>query len=280
MAGESNPRRSGPGGPRRQSDGRGERSGQGFKRTGSSTGARRPDSDSQDQHRRGFNRPDEPALPEDVQPDALDPIVRRELTTLDRSNAENVARHLIMAGKLVDEDPTLALEHARAAQRRAGRIGVVREAAGITAYHAGEWAEALSELRAARRLGAGKGLLAVIADCERGLGRPERAIELSRSDEAKALTGTEAAELRMVAAGARLDLGQVDQAIVTLQTAELDPARTGVDAARYFYAYAEALLASGRKDEALKWFLNASAADLEGDTDAEDRASELGGEAE
>ncbi|MFE3260994.1 hypothetical protein ACFXPS_37250 [Nocardia sp. NPDC059091] len=204
--------------------------------------------------------------------------MRRDLLSLDKGNAESVARHLVMVAQLLDEDPELALEHARAARQRAGRIAVVRETAGVAAYHAGEWAEALSELRTARRMSGGSGLLAVMADCERGLGRPERAIELGRSDEARALQGDEATELRIVVAGARMDLGQFDQAVVTLQTAELDPARTGSAPARLFYAYAEALLAAGREDEALTWFMNAASADLDGETDAEDRAAELSGD--
>ncbi|MFF0637505.1 hypothetical protein ACFYTS_33970 [Nocardia sp. NPDC004151] len=204
--------------------------------------------------------------------------MRRDLLSLDKSNAETVARHLVMVAQLLDEDPELALEHARAARQRAGRIAVVRETAGVAAYHAGEWAEALSELRTARRMSGGSGLLAVMADCERGLGRPERAIELGRSDEARALQGDEATELRIVVAGARMDLGQFDQAVVTLQTAELDPARSGSAAARLFYAYAEALLAAGREDEALTWFMNSASADHDGETDAEERAAELSGE--
>ncbi len=183
-----------------------------------------------------------------------------------------------MAARLIEDEPELALEHARAARQRAGRIAVVRETAGVIAYHAGEWAEALSELRTARRMSGGAGLLAVMADCERGLGRPERAIELGRSDEAQRLTADEATELRIVVAGARMDLGQYDQAVVTLQTPELDPARVGPASARLFYAYAEALLAADRSDDALKWFLNAAAADVEGDTDAEERAEELAAE--
>jgi tetratricopeptide (TPR) repeat protein len=216
-------------------------------------------------------------LPDDVQASDLDGAVRRDLLSLDKNNAEAVARHLVMAARLLDEDPEQALEHARAARRRAGRIAVVRETAGVTAYHAGEWAEALSELRTARRMSGGSGLLAVMADCERGLGRPERAIELGRSDEARALSGDEATELRIVVAGARMDLGQYDQAVVTLQTPELEPSRSGSASARLFYAYAEALLAAGRSDEALQWFLNAAAADVDGDTDAEERADELAG---
>ncbi|ORL78843.1 hypothetical protein A5N71_14270 [Prescottella equi] len=208
----------------------------------------------------------------------LDPAVRRDLLSLDKNNANTVARHLVMASRLIEDDPRLALAHARAARQRAGRIAVVRETAGITAYHAGEWAEALSELRAARRMSGGPGFLAVMADCERGLGRPERAIELGRSDEARALTGEDASELRMVVAGARMDLGQYDQAVVTLQTADLDASRSGSAAARLFYAYADALVAAGRIPDGLKWFLNAAAADLDGETDAEERVAELTGE--
>lgn len=223
-------------------------------------------------------RPDEPDLPEDVQATDLDPAVRRDLLSLDKGNAETVARHLVMAVELLEDDPRLALAHARAARQRAGRIAVVRETAGVVAYHAEEWAEALSDLRTARRMSGGSGLLAVMADCERGLGRPERAIELGRSEEAQRLKGDEASELRIVVAGARMDLGQFDQAVVTLQTSDLDPARTGPAAARLFYAYADALVAAGRTDEGLRWFLNAASADVDGDTDAEERAAELTGE--
>ncbi|MFC4604677.1 hypothetical protein [Rhodococcus kronopolitis] len=223
-------------------------------------------------------RPEEPDLPDEVEAGELDPEVRRDLLSLDKSNANAVARHLVMAGRLIDDDPRLALAHARAARQRAGRVAVVRETAGITAYHAGEWAEALSELRAARRMAGGPGLLAVMADCERGLGRPERAIELGRSEEARALSGDEATELRIVVAGARMDLGQFDQAVVTLQTPPLDASQSGSTAARLFYAYADALVAAGRIEDGLKWFLNSAAADLDGDTDAEDRVAELSGE--
>ena len=86
----------------------------------------------------------------------------------------------------------------------------------------------------------------------------------------------EADELRIVAAGARADLGQLEQALTVLSTPQLDPARTGTTAARLFYAYADTLLALDRGDEAVQWFLHSAAADVEGVTDAEDRVSELG----
>jgi tetratricopeptide (TPR) repeat protein len=181
----------------------------------------------------------------------------------------------VAAGELLDDDPEAALEHARAARERSGRIAAVREAVGIAAYRCGDWAQALAELRAARRMGSKSPLLPLIADCERGLGRPERAIELARGPEAGELTDDDADELRIVVAGARSDLGQLDQALAILSTPQLDSARTGQTAARLFYAYAETLLALDRQQDALQWFINAAAADIEGVTDAEDRITEL-----
>ncbi|BBY67262.1 hypothetical protein MHEL_55050 [Mycolicibacterium helvum] len=194
---------------------------------------------------------------------------------MDRSTADTVARHLVAAGELLDDDPQAALEHAQAARARSGRIAAVREAVGIAAYQCGDWAQALSEFRAARRMGSKSALLPLIADCERGVGRPERAIELARSPEAAQLTGDDADELRIVSAGARADLGQLEQALAVLSSPQLDPTRTGSTAARLFYAYAETLLALDRGAEALQWFIHAAAADLDGVTDAEDRVGEL-----
>ncbi len=215
-------------------------------------------------------------IPAEVEAKQLAPEIRGELTTLDKSTADTVARHLVAAGLLLDEDPEEALAHARAARARSGRIAAVREAVGIAAYHCGDWAQALAELRAARRMGSKSALLPLIADCERGIGRPERAIELARSADATQLTGDDADELRIVVAGARSDLGQHEQALAMLSTPQLDPKRTGQTAARLFYVYAETLLALGRNPEALRWFINAAAADVDGLTDAEDRITELG----
>ncbi|HRC52756.1 MAG TPA: HAD-IIA family hydrolase [Gordonia sp. (in: high G+C Gram-positive bacteria)] len=214
-------------------------------------------------------------LPDDVAAGDLDPSVRRDLRTLDKANAEAVARHLVMVGRLADEDPALALRHARAARERASRIGVVRETVGVAAYHAGEWQEALGELRAARRILGGATLLPLIADCERGLGRPDRALAIARGDDARDLSGEERLEMLIVEAGARLDLGEADKAVVTLQRADLAPGQVGPEATRLYYAYAEALLAAGRDDDAVTWFMNAAAADVDDLTDAELRVVEL-----
>jgi tetratricopeptide (TPR) repeat protein len=220
-------------------------------------------------------RSDAPHIPDDIEAKQLAPEIRRELTTLDKHTADLVARHLVTAGLLLEEDPEAALAHARAARARSGRIPAVREAVGIAAYHCGDWAQALAELRAARRMGSKSPLLPMIADCERGVGRPERAIELARGPEAAQLTGDDADELRIVVAGARSDLGQHEQALAILSTPPLDRGRTGQTAVRLSYVYAETLLALGRREEALQWFINAAAADVEGLTDAEERITEL-----
>ncbi|BBY20806.1 tetratricopeptide repeat protein [Mycobacterium stomatepiae] len=235
---------------------------------------------AQPQSSTGGDRPADngPPIPPDVDAKQLAPEIRGELSTLDRATAEAVARHLVAAGELMDEDPEAALNHARAARARSSRIAAIREAVGIAAYRYGDWAQALSELRAARRMGSRSPLLPLIADCERGLGRPERAIELARGEEAAQLSGDAADELRIVAAGARSDLGQLEQALTLLSTPQLDPTRSGSMAARLFYAYADTLLALGRNDEALQWFLHSAAADIDGITDAEDRVGELGSE--
>ncbi len=219
--------------------------------------------------------PGGPPIPPSIEAKQLAPDIRAELLTLDKSTADTVARHLVAAGELLDEDPEAALAHAQAARQRSGRIAAIREAVGVAAYHCGDWAQALAEFRAARRMGSKSQLLPLIADCERGVGRPERAIELARSPEAAQLTGDDADEMRIVAAGARADLGHLEQAIALLSSPAPDPSRTGTTAARLFYAYAETLLALGRTEEALQWFVHSAAADVDGVTDAEDRIGEL-----
>lgn len=220
-------------------------------------------------------RKNEPKLPDDVRADELDPSIRQDLKSLAKDNADMVARHMIMAATLLAEDPQRALAHARAAKDRAGRVGVVRETAGVAAYHAGEWKEALSELRAARRISGGPGMLAVMADCERGLGRPEKAIELAHSPEAAQIDAETKTELAIVVAGARRDLGQLDEAIVELETENLDPAREDFEAARLFYAYADALAAAGRVQEAKEWFGRSANIDVDEFLDSHERIAAL-----
>ena len=217
------------------------------------------------------------ALPDEVQPHDLDRDVRKELLSLSKETADLVARHLVMAGRLMDDDPQAALSHARAARALAGRIGAVREAAGLVAYAAGEWPEALSELRAARRITGEADHLPVMADCERALGRPERALIVAEDPQVSGLSPAARVEMLIVVSGARRDLGQADAAVVTLQVSALDAPPLRPWTARLRYAYADALLEAGRDDEARDWFARTVDADDDGQTDAEDRLLALDG---
>jgi tetratricopeptide (TPR) repeat protein len=182
--------------------------------------------------------------------------------------AVEVSRHLVMAGRLIDDEPELAWAHAAAARGMAGRLAIVREAAGLTAYRSGRYAEALAELRTARRLSGSNEHLPVMADCERGLGRPERALTMVTSPEAASLDRAGQVELRIVAAGARLDLGQAEAAVVTLQTADLESRTAAAWLARLRAAYAGALAAAGRAEEAQVWWHRAADVDETGETGA------------
>jgi tetratricopeptide (TPR) repeat protein len=216
-----------------------------------------------------------PRLPDTITAQQLDPEARAQLHSLPNDLADTVARYLVAAG--MAEDPERGYEYAQAARRLAARVGVVREAAGIAAYQTGRWAEALSELRAARRLTGSDDALPLMADSERALGRLDRALALIREADTGTLDRATQIELRIVESGIRRDQGLTDAAVIALQVPELTSGRLRPWSARLFYAYADALLAAGRTQEARDAFARAAAADADGETDAADRLDELDG---
>ena len=220
----------------------------------------------------------EPRIPDGVTGKELDRSVHQQLRTLSKENAEGVAQHLVMVAALLDaEDLEGAEAHAETAVRRAGRVPATREALGLVAYRKGEWARALSEFRTVRRLSGSSHLLALMVDCERGLGRPERALELATSPEVRTLAVEDRVELAIVVSGIRRDLGQPEAARQSLEIPQLKGTARKPWSARLAYAYAEALLALGREDEARDWFARAAAVDEELETDASERLAELDG---
>jgi tetratricopeptide (TPR) repeat protein len=205
----------------------------------------------------------------------LDSEARAQLHSLPNDLADSVARYLVAAG--LAEDPEQGYAYAQAARRLAARVGVVREASGIAAYRTGRWAEALSELRAARRMTGQDDYLPLMADSERALGRLDRALALVREAYASQLDRATQIELRIVESGIRRDQGLADAAVVALQVPELASGRLRPWSARLYYAYGDALLAAGRSDEARDAFARAAEADPDGETDAADRLDELDG---
>jgi len=263
--GTGRPRQQRPGGPGRggRPDRSAERPGQGGDRD--RRAARRSDRDS------GAA----PRIPDSITEDDVSRDVKAELRGLPADLAATVGRYLVAAE--LASDPEQAYRYAQAARRVAARIGVVREVTGITAYQTGRWADALAELRAARRLTGRNEYLPLMADSERALGRLDQALELVHSDEAKRLPRAAQIELRIVESGIRRDQGLADAAVLVLQVPELTDGRLRPWSARLFYAYGEALLAAGRPEAAREAFSRAVVADEEEETDALARLDELDG---
>ena len=213
----------------------------------------------------------EPDIPDEITGEELEKSVRAELLSLSAENAKVVARHLVSINIHMESDPELAHKHGIAAAHHAGRLAVVRESAGYAAYRAGHYEIALKELRAAHRISGDVSMWPVMADCERGLGRPLKALNLAGSDEVKRLAKPEEIEMRIVASGARRDLGELDAAVITLTCKELKTENEEW-AVRLRYAYADALNTAGRKEEATEWFGKCAAIDHDELTDAAERA--------
>lgn len=213
----------------------------------------------------------EPLIPDEVTGEELEKSARAELLSLSADNAKVVARHLVCVNIFIDSDPERAHLHGMAAAHHAGRLAIARESAGYAAYRAGKYEIALRELRAAHRISGDVSIWPVMADCERGLGRPEKALEMAGSPEVKKLDKTEEIEMRIVAAGARRDLREMDAAVITLTCRELKTENADWSV-RLRYAYADALEAAGRAQEAREWFGKCAQVDRDGNTDAKERS--------
>jgi tetratricopeptide (TPR) repeat protein len=218
---------------------------------------------------------DGPELPEDVTGQELDRAIGAQLKGLPEKLANRIARHMVAAGQILDEDPETAYQHTLAARARAPRLAVVREATGEAAYAAGHYAEALAELRAAKRMNGATAYLPIMADCHRALGHPEQALKLAKSPSVANFVPEAKAEMTLVEAGARRDMGQLDAALRTLELAPLTSKSRAPWVTRLRYAYADTLEAAGRDNDALMWFHRTQAVDSDELTDAAERAEQL-----
>lgn len=205
--------------------------------------------------------------------------VRAELRSLTSELAEVVGAHLLMAGRLIDTDPELAHAHAEAARRRAARLPITREAAAETAYAAGDYATALTEFRALRRMSGGDEYLPAMADCERALGRHQAALKLVREGLAADPDVAQLVELRLVESGVRVDTGQTAEAMRLLRAEieQIGARGSKLARARLRYAYADLLERTGEGEQAEQWFDAVVRLDPDETTDAADRAAALRG---
>jgi tetratricopeptide (TPR) repeat protein len=187
-------------------------------------------------------------LPRDV----LDEVRRATKPTAQQDAISRLSRAIEL---LERGDPGAAAAEAEKAKRASPRSFSVREVLGLAYYGQGRWREALTELKAYRRLSGRVDQNHVMADCLRGLGRPAEAVPLA--DEvlrAKKLPNEVKAEAVVVAASALADQGRYAEAL-----AYLGRARTREDVSepytlRLWYVKADILERAGRGDDAAREF--------------------------
>jgi len=226
---------------------------------------------------------DDRRLPEDLNEPVFDdyderdlPVgVRAELKGVAPATAHTIGGHLLMVGQLIDSDPALALAHAQAAKRRGGRLQVVREAVAESAYAAGEYKLAHGEYQALYRMTSDANFVPVMADCQRAMGRPAAAIELLSGVDPATLNSDQRVEAVLVAAGARQDLGQAEEAQRLLRTAISSRRGGRIGQARLRFMYASMLEAAGQVEASHTWY--EASAELDPAGDGRRRLDELSG---
>ena len=196
-------------------------------------------------------RPDEPKMPKGMEWSMLSKDERERLRGLSKEHAENIGLHILAAFALEESDPELALEHAKWVARQASRIDFARETLAFVAYRQGDYKLALREFRTAFRMNGFLDYLPFIADCERGMGEPKKAIETAMSDDAKYLRGESKAEMFLVYAGALGDLELWDKAIEIVHTLGRSKGLAGEYRMRAVQAEQYFLEQAGRSDEAV-----------------------------
>jgi tetratricopeptide (TPR) repeat protein len=202
--------------------------------------------------------------------------VLAELRNISPKGADYVGKHLAAAMMALEDDDTeRAYQHAIAARSQGSRLASVREMCGLAAYYNEKWAEALNEFRTYQRITGDPHFMPLMADCERGLGRPEKALNLAKSDQVRSLDADTRIEFRIVISGARADLHQYEAALATLECPELHSKKQSNAITRLRYAYANALLQLKRYDEARDWFVKTSLSDPDDLTDAAERAVQV-----
>ncbi|KAA8815876.1 hypothetical protein EMB92_07955 [Bifidobacterium callitrichos] len=196
-------------------------------------------------------RPNEPKMPKGLVWAMLSKDERERLRGLSKEHAENIGLHILAAYTLIEDDPQAALEHAQWAAKQASRIDFARETLAFIAYRKGDYKLALREFRTAYRMNGFTDYLPFIADCERGLGNPKKAIEIVSSDDAKTLRGESKAEMFLVYAGALADLKLWDKAIEIVHTLGRSKGLPGAYRMRALQAEQLFLEEAGRNDEAI-----------------------------
>ncbi len=196
-------------------------------------------------------RPGEPKMPKGMEWSMLSKDERERLRGLSKEHAENIGLHTLAAFALEESDPDAALEHAKWVAHQASRIDFARETLAFIAYRQGDYKLAMREFRTAYRMNGFADYLPFIADCERGIGNPKKAIEVALSDDATMLRGEAKAEMFLVYAGALGDLEHWDKAVEIVHTLGRSKGLSGAYRMRAVQAEQFFLEQAGRTDEAM-----------------------------
>jgi tetratricopeptide (TPR) repeat protein len=199
-------------------------------------------------HRRGPRRGGTEALPRPIQEE-----LRRAAPA---GKAREAMSRLARAIELLErDDPKAAAAEAEKAKSIASRSSAVREVLGLAYYGLQRWHDALTELKAYKRLSGRSDQNHLIADSLRGIGRPQEAVPLAEEAlRAKGVPNEAKAEAVIVAASALADQGRFAEAL-----AFLGRAKTRADVAedytlRLWYVKGDILDRAGRRSEAAEEF--------------------------
>lgn len=168
-----------------------------------------------------------------------------------------------------------AVKPALEAKSLAPRSGAVREVLGMALYRAARYREALQELQAYRRITGRADQDHLIADCQRAVGSPAKAVETARGVLRARLPEEVRAEAAVVGASALADLGRFTEALGLLRSLRGADRSSRPHHLRVWYVMGDILERSGRPEEAREAFARVVRHDPEA-FDTAERLARLG----
>ncbi|HEY7668823.1 MAG TPA: tetratricopeptide repeat protein [Actinomycetota bacterium] len=206
-------------------------------------------------------------------PGSLADEIRRTARPADQDPA--IAR-LARAIELLDRgDSVAAVREAEKAKQLAPRSASVREVLGMALYGQERWQEALTELKAYRRLSGRVDQNHLIADTLRALGRPAEAVPLAEEELRGSAPNEAKAEAVIVAASALADQGRSPEALAFLRRAKTREDVSEAYTLRLWYVRGDILERAGRRREAAEEFRKIMRHDP-GAFDVAERLAQLG----
>ena len=183
------------------------------------------------------------------------PVIDEVRRTTAPTSADTALARLARATELLErgDAPGAAAEAAKA-KSMAPRSASVREVLGLGLYGAERWQDALSEMKAYRRLSGRPDQNHIIADCLRALGRSGEVVPLAEEALRARIPNEAKAEAVIVAASALADQRRFPEALAFLRRAQTrDDVAEGYTL-RLWYVAGDILQRAGRREDAEREF--------------------------